>query len=214
MSGNITDWVASKLADNEKLEIVGFTPEYYLNVRSKDGNPFVVAVTGVKQVIELSDVDPLFASDTKPHMVINIPSKALWRGAAIDRIHAASAAFGTLGDVSRAAYLEDAGSYRDKNMGFFINAMKQHKNVSSVSYIFNTVFNVDRKSGSRIVVAVIYAYNMSAEDVRDTRSHVGHFDVIVKSTSYGSITSQAEEAAMSMGAQALTFGGLMQRLAK
>lgn len=214
MSGNVTDWVADKLTTKGDFEIVNRTPENFLVVRSKDGYTFLVAVLGLQNVIGLSDVEPLFAGATKPQFVVNVPSKTLWSGAAINFIHAASAAFGTLGDISRAANTEDAGSYRDKNMGFFINAMKQHSNVSSVSYVYEAVFNVDRKIGESLIVAVINAYNMSAEDVRNAKDRFGHFDVVVKSSSYGSITPQAEAAAKSMGAQALTFGELMGRLAK
>lgn len=213
MSNNATNWVADKLATTGGLAIAGRTPDDFLIVKSNDGYTFLVAVLGVKNVIELSDVAHLFAGTTKPQFVVNVPSKTLWSGAAIHHIHAAFAAFGTLGDVSRAADTDDVGSYRERNMGFFINAMRQHSNVSSVSYVYETVFKADRKSGGSLIVAVIDAYNMSAEDVRNAKDRFGHFDVVVKSSSYGSITNQAEAAAMSMGAQALTFGGLMQRLA-
>ena len=214
MSNDATNWAADKLASNEELEVVDRTPEGFLVVKSKDNYTFVVAVLGVQNVIGLSDVEPLVAGVTKPQLVVNVPSKTLWSGAAIDRVHAESAAFGTLGDVSRAAHTEDAGSYRDKNMGFFINAMKQHSNVSSVSYVYETVFKADRKVGASVIVAVVDAYNMSAEDVRNAKARFGHFDVVVKSSSHGSITNQAEAAAKSMGAQACTFGELMGRLAK
>lgn len=214
MANSATDWVADRLFTKEGLEIVERTAEDFLVVRSKDGYTFPVAVLGVRSVIGLSDVEPLFAGATKPQFVVNIPSTALWSGAAIDRIHAASAAFGALGDVSRAAYTKDAGSYRDKNMGFFINAIKQHSNVASVSYVYDTVLRADLKSGGRLTVAVIDAYNMSAEDVRNAKTRFGDFDVLVKSTSYGSIIEQAESAAKSIGAQALAYGDLMRRLAK
>lgn len=212
MSTNVTDWVADKLATTEGLAIVGRTPEDFLVVSSND-DTFLVAALGVKNVIELSDVAPLFAGTTKPQFVVNVPSKTLWSGAAIHHIHAAFAAFGTLGDVSRAADTDDVGSYREKNMDFFINAMRQHSNVSRVSYVYETVFKADRKSGASLIVAVIDAYNMSAEDLRNAKDRFGHFDVVVKSSSYGSITNQAEAAAKSMGAQALTFRQLLGRLA-
>jgi hypothetical protein len=99
-------------------------------------------------------------------------------------------------------------------MGFFINAMKQHSNVSSVSYVYETVFKAERKIGASLVVAVIDAYNMSAEDVRNARDRFGHFDVVVKSSSHGAITNQADAAAKSMGAHALSFRELMGWLAK
>lgn len=214
MRGNPTSWVAGKLVTDERLEIVDRTQEDFLVVRSHVGFEFVVAVIGIEHVIKLSDVNPLFAKAMKPNLVINVPSKALWSGEAIYHIHSENAAFGTLGVVSRVAYTDNVGSYHDKNMGFFINAMEQHENVSSVSCIFDSMFKADLRNGSSIVVAVVDAYNMSAEDVRSAKSRYGHFDVVVKASSYGSITSHAEEAAMSMGAEVLTFGGLMQRLRK
>lgn len=214
MSGNATEWVADKLANISGLEISGRTPEGFLAVNTKEGYTFLVAVLGARGVINLPDVEPLFIGATTPQFVVNVPSNTLWSGTAIDRIHSASAAFGTLGDVSRAAEAGDAGSYRDRNMSFFINAMKQHGNVTNLSYVYESVFRVDRRIGESITVAVIDAYNMSAEDIRSARARFGHFDVVVKSTSYGSITTQATEAAASMGVQALKFRELMMRLAR
>lgn len=210
---SVTDWVADKLEQGEGLEIVERTAEDFLIVRAAGDYTFPVAVIGVKNMIQLSDVTPLFSGPTQPEFVVNVPSKTVWSGGAIDHVHAASAAFGTLSDVSRAASTGDAGSYRDKNMGFFIKAMRQHTNVSGVSYVYDRVFKANRKRGASLTVAVIDAYNMSAEDVRNARDQFGHFDVVVKSSSHGSITHQADAAANSMNAEALTFGQLMQRLA-
>lgn len=211
---SVTDWVANKLTTDRSLEVVDRTPEDFLVVRTKDKYTFVVAVLGVQNVIKFSDVQGLFVGTTKPGLVVNIPSTTLWTGAAIEFIHAAHAAFGTLGDIARAANTKAAGLFRDKGMGFFINAMRQHGNVTSVSYVYDNVFIVARRRGERITVAVIDAYNMSAEDVRNARTRVGHFDVVIKSSSYGSITEQAKAAAQSIGAQTLTFSELMQHLGK
>lgn len=209
-----TDWVANKLATDPSLEVVDRTPEGFLVVRNDDSYMLVVAVLGVQDVIKLSDVQALFGGPSNPDLVVNIPSTTLWAGAAIEFIHSVPAAFGTLGDIARAAHTKAASRFRDKGMGFFINAMKQHGNVTSVSYVYDSVFRVGRRRGESITVAVIDAYNMSAEDVRNARTRIGHFDVVVKSSSYGSITEQAKAAARSMGAQSLTFGELMQHLAK
>ena len=214
MSHDVVDWVAVRLVEKEKLEVVGRTAEGFLIVRSQNDYEFVVAVLGVRNVIRLPDVAPLFAGATTPQFVVNVPSATLWAGAAIDHIHQAPAAFGTLGDVSRAASTDDAPSYRDKNMSFFINAMRQHSNVSRVSYVFDRVLKADRKAGASLSVAVVDAYNLSAEDVRHAKERFGDFDIVVKSSSHGSITHQADEAAQTMGVEALTFGGLMRRLAK
>lgn len=214
MSGDMTQWVASKLKADDRLEVVSQTPEGFLVIRSKTGYTFLVAVISGLNLIATADVEHLFSGAVEPQLVVSVPSKTLWSGAAIHRVHMASAAFGTLGDVARAAATENAGSFRDGGMEFFIKAMKQHTNVSSVSYVFDFVFRAERKHGPHLIVAVIETYNMSAEDVRNARDRVGHFDVVVKSSSYGSITAPATAAAMDMGAQALTFRELMQRLGK
>lgn len=213
--GDVTTWVAQRIAkDGGRVTVVDRTPENFLVIESEGGYTFLVAVLGVQRIVEVSNVQPLFAGATNPELVVNVPSKTLWSGAAIDFVHSRPAAFGTMGDIARAAETQAAASFRDKKMGFFINALEQHTNVSTVSYVYDSVFRADRWNGESITIAVIEAYNMSAEDVRNARTRVGHFDVVVKSSSYGSITEQAEAAAQSMGAQALTFGGLLQRLAR
>jgi len=211
---NVVDWVENKLANDHEVTVVGRTNKNFLVIEYKDGYSFNVAVIGVKGIIEDSNVLPLFETTDKPQLVVNVPSSVLWDGFAIDAIHSEGASFGSFGDIYRAARTMDVGSFRDKNMGFFINAMRQHSNVTCVSYVYNSVFKIDRVSGESLTVAVIDAYNMSAEDVRNARTRVGEFDIVVKNTSYGSITQQAEAAAASMGAQALTFKELMRRLAR
>jgi hypothetical protein len=214
MSNSVTEWIAGKLVSSEKLEISNRIGQNLLQVKANDDYEFLVGVLGVKGVIQLSDVAPLFTAADRPDIVVNVPSKSLWSGAAIHHIHANGAAFGTFGDISRAGYTDNVGSYRDKNMGFFVKSIAQHSNVSSLSYVYDRVFRAERKIGGSLVIAVIDTYNMSAEDVRNAQTQFGKFDIVVKSSSHGSITYQAEAAAKSMGIEALTFGELMRRLAK
>jgi hypothetical protein len=206
------DWVETKLAEDADLKISGRSPNNFLIVNAPEKHNILVAVLGLTKVIELADVMPLFSGAEKPDIVINVPSATLWSGAAINYIHSESAAFGTLGDVSRAAATDYPGSFRDKKMGFFIDAIMQHRNVVSFSYIYDRVFEVRRRTGTDMVVAVTDAYNMSAEDVRTAKKRFGHFDILVKSSSYGSITTSALNAAKSIGAQSLTFGEMLGRL--
>jgi hypothetical protein len=208
------EWVENKLSDDGDVKVVGRTTEGFLVVEGKHGYTFNVAVIGIRGVVKDTDVLPLFEMANKPQLVVNLPSDVLWDGLAIDAINAEGAAFGTFGDIDRAARTMDAGSFRNKNMGFFINGMQQHSNVISVSYVYDSVFRVDRVSGISLTIAVIDAYNMSAEDVRNAKTCIGNFDIVVKSTAYGSITAQAESAAASMGAKALTYRELMVCLAR
>ena len=95
----------------------GRTPEDFLVIRAKDEYTFLVAVLGVQDIVQVSHVQPLFAGADKPQLVVNVPSKTLWSGAAIDFVHSVPAAFGTMGDIARAAETKAAGLFRDKNMG-------------------------------------------------------------------------------------------------
>lgn len=215
MGKSAVDWVVEKLEKRQEVEVSDRTPEDFLIIRSGSGDySFICAVLSVDGVITLSDVKGLFAEENPPQFIVNVPTKTLWSGEAINYIHMQGAAFGSFGDICRAASIGDVSSFRDKNMGFFINAIGQHTHVSNVTYVYNTVFNAHLLDGSYSTIAVIEAYNMSAEDVRNARSKFGHFDLIVKASSHGSITNSAEAAANSMGAEALTFGGLMSRLGK
>lgn len=55
-----------------------------------------------------------------------------------------------------------------------------------------------------ISVVLLEAYDVSAEHVRNARELYGSFDLGLKTTNYGSITSAATEAARSMGADTRT----------
>lgn len=213
MSGNIVDWVASKIDPREGLSVIGRTPEDFLIMEYRGGPHFPVAVLGVKDVILVHHVQPLFSYVTKPQIVVNVPSKTLWSGEAISLIHAAPAAFGTLGDVRRAASTGDVPSFRNKNWDFFERGIRQHSKVREVSRVFDEVFDAKLKNGTTRRIALVEGYHVSAENIRNARDRFGKFDIAVKKTSYGSITDAADTAAASMGAIAVTFKGLLQSLA-
>lgn len=214
MNADATEWAEGKLRENKELELLGRTNEGFIIMKADDQGPIHVAVLGMNDVIREEHVRPLFAGGTKPDLVINVPSSTSWSGSAIQYVHDHLAAFGKLGDVSRAIKSGSVSSYRDDKMGFFIKAMEQHLNVRNVTYIFDNVFTAERVNGADLTVAVIDAYNMSAEDVRHAKTRFGDFDILVKNTSYGSITSEAMAAAKSMGVETLKFGQLMGRLNK
>ena len=214
MSNDVTDWVANKIFEGEDLKVTGRTPENFLIVTAEKSRPFPVAVIGVRDVIRPEHVEPIFSSANKPEFVVNVPSITLWSGPAIFLIHSAPAAFGTFGDLKKAAQLGNASEYRNKEWEFFHQAIRQHSNVHSVTRLYDAVFEAHRYDGENRIIALVDAYNMSAEDVRNARDRFGKFDVALKMSSYGSVTSAAEDTAASIGAEALTLRDLMKYLAK
>lgn len=215
MNDNVTDWVANKISEGSDLKVLDRTPENFLTVVAVGkSHSFPVAVIGVKGVINPVHIEPLFSGLTKPEFVVNIPSKTLWSGAAISIIHSAPAAFGSLGELIKAAHMEAPSEYRNKEWGFFQNAISQHSNVSRVARLYDAVFEAHLYDGECRIIALVDAYNMSAEDVRNALDRFGKFDVALKMSSYGSITNAAVDAAASIGAEALMLKDLMKYLAK
>lgn len=213
MDENITNWVADRISEQRELKIINRMPGGFLLLKSDDREPFPASVIGIKGVIQNHDIQPAFSRSIKPKFIVNVPSNTLWSGAAILAIHNALAAFGTLGELFKAARLEDPSTYRNKEWGYFYRAIAQHSNVQSIELIYESVVVAHRRKGKDLTIAFVDAYNMSAEDVRNAVDQLGHFNVIVKMSNYGSITSTAAAAATSIGVQALDFKGLMQYLA-
>lgn len=212
--GSVTDWVENHIDTNAGFKLLGRTAEDFLVIEDRQGQTHPVAVVGAKPVVMPDDVAPVLAYATKPEFVVNIPSSASWTGPAISMVHAVPAGFGSLGDLGRAARQGDLSGYRNKEFGFFEQAIGQHSNVRQLARLYDAVFVADRRSGRALTIALIDAYNMSAEDVRAARAKYGTFDVALKMSSYGGVTSAAAYAAESMGAEAMMLRDLMRRLAQ
>jgi len=214
MAGRVTDWVSDRIDPTSGIEVIDRTAEDFLVIRYRNNEAFPVAVIGAREVVLTDHVVPVLSRATKPQFVVNVPSKTPWSGPAISIVHAAPAAFGSLGDLARAARSGDVPAYRNKEYAFFERVIGQHSNVSHVTRLYDVVFLAHRFSGNDLTIALVDAYNMSAEDVRNARETYGHFDIALKMTSYGSVTNSAREAAESIGAEALTLREAMRRLAQ
>lgn len=208
------EWVINKISTGADLVLLD-RPAADLIVVRATGDQYgsvLAGVTGVRQEITAAHVQPFFVSNMPPAFIVNIPTATPWRGDAIHLIHTSGAAFGSLGDLARAAHLEFPGSYRERETDFFHTAIRDHTNVSGVTMTYEKVFRVERYRGEALTIAMIDAYNVSAEDVRNARARYGDFDIAVKVNGYGSVTTAAAQAAATFGAQALTFGEMMSRL--
>jgi hypothetical protein len=218
MAGNekTAEWIVEKLCDEADLAGTKSLGDGFLQVARKGKAPFTAVATRLSGVIELSNVKPLFkVKGQKPEFVVNVPSRTIWSGKAIEFIHEAPAAFGTLGDLSRASRKSPPSDYRNKEYAFFERAFRQHSAVEDVTRLFDRKFKLERFGDlPDITVVLLDAYDVSAEDIRNARDRYGKYDVALKMTSYGSVTSAAIAAAEAMDAEALTLKELMGRLRK
>ncbi len=218
MSGSesVAQWIASKLETDEQLGAVRSIGSGFLEISRKDFAPFTAVAIGVQDIVTHDHVTPLLRSEgIQPDFVVNVPSKAIWTGAAIEVVHDAPAAFGTFGELTRASREEAVSEYRNKNYSFFERVFRQHSAVYDVTRLYDRVYQLHRhRRMPAVTVVLVDAYDMSAEDIRNVRDLYGQFDAAVKMTSYGSITTAAKDAARSMGAEAFKLKELMGRLNK
>jgi hypothetical protein len=147
-------------------------------------------------VVEPSDVTPLF-ENADPQFIVNVPTLAIWTGAAINMVHEQKAAFGGLGDLIRTSRESYVPSYRYREYRFVEQGLSQHSAVMSLTRLYDRKFIVHRLRHSDLTLVMVDAYQVSADDVRTARDRYGSFDTILKMTSYGGVTTVAREAAAS-----------------
>lgn len=212
----VARWIVEKIQTDPFDGTIKPLGRGFLEVTPSKGTPFTAAAIGVSDVVTRDAVAALFTvTGIRPEFVVNVPSKAIWRGDAITLIHSQPAAFGTFGELFKAAREERAHSYRHREYKFFESAFRQHQAVSDITRLYDKVFQLHRGRGlPDITVILIDAYDMSAEDIRNAREQYGHFDAAVKISSYGTVTTAAKQAAEHIGAEAFRFGEIMGRLNK
>jgi hypothetical protein len=213
----IANWIANKLKDDEQFRLVNSIGDGFLEVARRDHAPFQAVAIGVQDVVAENHVAPLFeVKGRRPEFVVNVPSKAIWSGIAIELIHTAPAAFGTFGELIRASSRDEpVHTYRNREYNFFERAFRQHTAVRDVRRLYDRAYQLHRWRGlPDVTVVLVDAYDVSAEDIRHARNLYGRFDAAVKMTSYGSITTAAREAADTIGAGVFKFGELLGRLNK
>ena len=82
-----TIWVANKLKDEPDITTIDVTSIGLLKISRKDYPAFKAAALGIEDRVMEAHVAPFFAVTDKPQFVVNVPSKAIWTGPAIDLIH-------------------------------------------------------------------------------------------------------------------------------
>ncbi len=182
----IANWIANKLKDDEQFRLVNSIGDGFLEVARRDHAPFQAVAIGVQDVVVEDHVAPLFeVKGRRPEFVVNVPSKAIWSGDAIELIHAAPAAFGTFGELIRASSLDEAvHTYRNREYNFFERAFRQHTVVRDVTRLYDRAYQLHRRRGlPDVTVVLVDAYDVSAEDIRHARDLYGRFDAVAKMTS-------------------------------
>ena len=85
--------------------------------------------------------------------------------------------------------------------------------MASFEFVYDKLFSATLNNGKEVRIALVQAYELTAENLRDTHDKIGNFDVALKNNPNGRITPDAYDAAKSMSVKVLGFGDLLRFLA-
>lgn len=166
-----------------------------------------------KNRVSLADVRPLIGAGVS--FVTNVPKVGLWLGEAIEACEQSRVAWGRLGALmSACAYDDEPSQYEDREVYFPVRAIRQHNRVVTFKYVYDKLFEVTLDNNNCLLVAVLQAYDLTADELRNAFEKFGEFNIALKNNPNGRITSDAREAAQGMGVHVLFIGELLRYMGK
>ncbi len=206
------DFVNGVLSEIDEVSDLKWLSENIVRITRDTKKPFTAGVLSKKQV-SLADVSPLI--DSGVSFVTNVPKAGLWLGEAIDACEDGDVAWGRLGALmSACAYDDEPERHEDRQVYFAVRAIRQHNRVTDLTYIYDKLFEVTLNNDNCLLVAVLQAYDLTADELRNARKKLGKFDIALKNNPNGRITSDAREAAEGMGIQVLGIGELLRHMGR
>ena len=214
MAKNHADWLIGVLPQHEQVAQVERLGTGLVRVHRKIASPVIIGVIWADPV-QTSDFEVLLASDPRPQFILNIPKSGRWAGEAIDNLQSKGVAWGKMYDLYRGLNGEDdLSDYRNPGLTFVERLFRQHRNVASVERVFDEVYRLHRKKGGPVTVALTDAYEVTADAVRTAYDSLAPFDVLLKNTPYGRISSQGLTAAAELGIEICDQSSIFSRLAE
>lgn len=213
------------MAKDQSRWLVGVLPQHHDVIRAQRIGRGLVMVERKKMssvVVGILSANPVTCADLevfitgapKPAMIVNIPTRAVWSGDAIGKLEAAGIAFGKMYDLYRGLTERDLSAYQNPEYYYVERIIDQHRNVYQRTRISDRAYQVSRRVGPTLVIAMTQAYEVTADVVRTAFADHAPFDVLLKTNPYGRISEQGEEVATRLGVRVIDEEGLDEVLAR
>ncbi|MCG2669345.1 hypothetical protein ACFPFP_20550 [Bradyrhizobium sp. GCM10023182] len=213
MAKHNADWLIGVLPQHTEVTRVERLGADLVRVDRKKAPPAIIGVIWANPV-EIANFEALLAGDPRPQFILNIPKAALWAGEAIDNLESEGVAWGKMYDLYRALNFEaDLSAYRNPSLSFIERLFRQHRNVVQVERVFDQLYRLHRGKGEPVTVALTDAYEVTADAVRTAYEILAPFNVLLKNTPYGSISSKGKTAAAELGIEVCDQSSIFSRLA-
>jgi hypothetical protein len=136
----------------------------------------------------------------------------IWHGDAIEYLWNTKVGWGTFGTMTSAALEGDAKRASHKTYRFSDRLLRQTGGFQVVFREFDRVYQVARRDGSRIRIAMLAEYEPTANDVRTLWAEFGPFDIAWNINPNGSPSPESTSAALELGCEVMKWDELKVRL--
>lgn len=206
-----TQWVASNLREAKEVLKVEVLSDQILCVSRSKYDPFMAGIVSLPRV-ESDEIRPIVNSKLGVEIITNVPKEAFWTGGALRLVQDNNIAAGVLGDLYRVINLENVRAFRPSETAFVERCLLQHDRITSFDRLHDRLYQISRKGLPDLTVVMLNEYELTADHLRTARDRYGNFSVAAITNPNGRVTSAAEEAAKTMGAEILKWGPFLGRL--
>ena len=205
------EFIQSLLLEHTEVQDLDWVSENIVQISRKKYAPFYAAIIK-ERLVELEHVQPYLDSDVA--VVANFPKVGKWTGPAIEQCEAHWKAWGQWSVLLRAINSETPETTENPEISFSRRAIRQHSRVQGVTFELDHLLLVHHQNGTILRIALLYEYDLTADDVRRAWDDLNSFDVLLKTNPNGSILEEARVVAHELGAKVFEIGDTLSYLAK
>ena len=196
------EWLARKTEEHANVKRVDLLQSQIIKVFRKEYGTAVIGSVASERVAGQT-IEPLLEKSFNLSFIVNIPKESFWTGQAIDLVESRLMGFGGMDDLFSALNGTDVCSYRRKEFAYFERVVNEHDNILEIARVHDRKYSLTRYEHCEVKVVLLNEYALCAERVRTAREQYGSFRVILITNPNGEATSEARQAAHSLGVRIL-----------
>lgn len=186
-------WVADRLREKKDVKKVDVIAQQVLRISRAEHPPFVAGIVSSSKVVR-NVIEHLVTPELQVEIIANIPKDSFWAGDALALARRHHIATGAFGDLLRVLDRPDVRAFVPAETAFIERGLTQHRRVTSFDRLHDRIYRIELRGGDDhpdLTVAMLNAYELTAEDVRAARERYGDFSVVVITNPNGRATSSA-----------------------
>lgn len=205
-------WMAGKLQENKCVENIEVIGDGTLVINTTQGDTYLIGAINTGR-ITCPEINEYL--DSKKIDFLSVKGGVEFiSGDAMRLLEQKKIGVGSFGHIASSLRANNPLEHLDKEHLFINRVFNQHSHVSSVERETNKKYRLKRRGLADLVIIAANDYDMTAGSVRDAIGLHGNCDVVFSSNPNGRLTTQAKEAAQSIGVELYKLGDLLRRISR